>query len=204
MKSPDKTLIEITGTDDLVAGVAVVANLLGVTERRVQQLAESRRSLRRARGSYDLRAVVMAYCEYLRDGFVDPDDKKTEADERTRLLGIKADIAELDRAERQGKLINAEAVRRQDFQLAYILKTNLLSIADRISALVAAEKDSAICHRLIFDEVNGSLQAVIESMDATEIDLAELDINRKAMSDSLTASEGKEVSQETSDTGASD
>ncbi len=156
--------VDITASTDLVAGVAVVSQLLGVTERRVQQLAESRGSLRRARGQYDVRAAVMAYCEFLRDGFVDPDVKKTESDERTRLLTAKADIAELEHAERAGELISAEGVRSQDFQLGHLLKTKLLGIPDRTSALLAAETSARTCHDIQIVEINAALHSVLDGM----------------------------------------
>jgi hypothetical protein len=76
-------------------------------------------------------------------------------------------------------LIDAAETRATDFKLALILRRNLQSLPDRIAALVAAETDIAGCHRLIFGEVNATLEEIIEAMGAEAVDDGELDISRR-------------------------
>jgi len=176
------------------ASVDVVADYLGLTTRRVQQLEKSRGNLRYARGLYDLQGFVRSYCEQLR-----ADDSRARGDgwiEKTRLDKAKASLAELDLAERQGELINADAVHKQDFMLGRILRNNLQTMPDRIAALVAASSDAAECHRLIAGEVHASLEQIVENISSVEIDASELDINRRVSADQLDEA-SDDVSQET-------
>ena len=170
--------IKIAEDGRVQASVDVVADYLGLTPRRVQQLEKSRGNLRYARGLYDLQGFVRSYCDQLR---ADDSVARGEGWEaKVRLDKANAALKELDLAEREGELISAEGVRKQDFTLSRILRNNLLSMADRISALVAAESDAKQCHKMITTEVENSLLGVIANMESAQIDEADLDITRKA------------------------
>jgi phage terminase Nu1 subunit (DNA packaging protein) len=176
--------MSINITDNKVTcSVDVVAQYVGLTARQVQNLEKSRVILRKARGVYDLEASVVGYCNYLR-GNKDASGQGA-TDDQGRLTAAKAGIAELDLSEREGDLIRASGVDKMDFSLGRILRNNLQSIPDRLAALLAAENDGAVCHRMILEEVNKSLESVIKSMGETEIDAGELDITRKTSSQYL-------------------
>ena len=161
-----------------VGSVGVLAAYLGLTEMRIQQLAQDKIIEKLSHGHYDLQQCVSRYCEYIRGVSRGSDSAKAEQIERTRLTRVRADMGELEHAEKVGALIQADVVQRQGFTLAVILKNNLLSIPDRLSAIVAAETDPAEVHDLISAEVRNSLDAVIKSMESTEVDDATLDITR--------------------------
>lgn len=165
-------------TAPAIGSVGVLAAYLGLTEMRIQQLAQEKVIEKLSHGHYDLQQCVSKYCEYIRGVSRGSDSAKAEQIERTRLTKVRADMGELEHAEKVGALIQADVVQRQGFTLAVILKNNLLSIPDRLSAIVAAESDPAEVHDLISAEVRNSLDAVIRSMETTEVDDATLDITR--------------------------
>jgi hypothetical protein len=84
-----------------------------------------------------------------------------------------------------GELLRASVVRRQDFQLGRILRNNLESIPDRISAIVAAESSADLVHDLISREIRDSQDQVIEAMELETVDDAALDITRRNAKEEL-------------------
>ena len=185
--------IKITKAGKVTGAVSDLAAWLGLTSRRIQQLADDGKIKRDARGSYDMKAAILDYVKFLRAGEEASKDRKSEQSQRTRLVAAKADIAELESAERAGSLVNADAVRSQDFTLGLIMRNNLFSMADRIAPLVAAEAKAAECHRLITAEVINALEQIIANMEGAEIDEAELDITRRIAGEYLDAAEPTSV-----------
>lgn len=170
---PDKT-VEINEAGRVGASVDVVADYLGLTARRVQQLEKSRGNLRWARGLYDLQGFVRSYCDYLR-----ADDRSSASSERTRLLAAQAEKTEIEVDEKKGELVSAAAVRAEQFGLMRILRNNLQSMPDRITALVAAEGDPRLVHKLISGEVDRSLRGIIAKLEGEAVDDDVLDVNRR-------------------------
>jgi hypothetical protein len=74
------------------------------------------------------------------------DAARQEKQERTRLLQI-------DIAERTGRLVDAELVRRQSFARARQALDALMAIPDRIAPQLAAETDPHKVHILLGDEL---------------------------------------------------
>ena len=109
------------------------------------------------------------------------------------MTAARATLAELDLLERERVLVDAEAVRGQMFSVNRVLRNNLQSIPDRISAIVAAEANAAACHKLIYNEVIRSLNAAADGLAALQVDEGSADITRRVASKQLADS----VSQET-------
>ncbi len=172
----------------MLVPVAHLAKLFNLTERRCQQLAADGIIPKSERGKYHLVESVIGYVKFLQErAYGKSETLRDSHSERTRLIMHKANLAELEHAERTGALISAEGVYSQDFQIGHILKTNLLSIADRVSAVLAAETCAAACHKVIYDEVNESLLAAVENMHCTDAELTDMDITRRAAAESLNA-----------------
>ena len=180
--------------DDRVVDVHAVADVFGLTDRRVQQLADAGVVPRDDRGMYPLMGAVRGYIRFLQERMRRPANEDEAAD-RARLTAAKADLAELEADEKRGVLIRADAVRQQDFKLARILRNNLQSMPDRIAALVAAEADPTRVHEMIAGEVNQSLERVLDAMEAEQVDDAALDVTRAAAAEYLEAdgSDGEEA-----------
>ncbi|MBI3693743.1 MAG: hypothetical protein HY238_02725 [Acidobacteria bacterium] len=58
-------------------------------------------------------------------------------------------LAKLDYEERSGKLVDAEEVTKAAFDDARVVRDRLLTIADRIASLLAAESDSKKVYNIL-------------------------------------------------------
>lgn len=74
-----------------------------------------------------------------------------------------AELAKLEFEEKSGKLIDADKVRRQAFEIARITRDAVLSIPDRISAELAGITDQATIHSILTKELNNSLQEIVRA-----------------------------------------
>ncbi|WP_395461541.1 hypothetical protein [Wolbachia endosymbiont (group A) of Therophilus tumidulus] len=71
--------------------------------------------------------------------------------ERGRLLEAKAK-AEI------GELISVEEVKTEAFNVARVVRNNLLNIPDRVSALLASMNDTEKIHRTLTEEITNALE----------------------------------------------
>ena len=93
-----------------------LADILGLTERRIQQLAADGAIKRLGRGKYDLIPSIRGYIEFLKE--------LAKADER-KLTKENVKIKEMKREEMQGVLVNAE-------ELDFLLEDLFVNIKTRI------------------------------------------------------------------------
>lgn len=118
--------------------IAVIARLLDLTERRVQQLSREGVIPRAERGRYDLVGSVRGYVRYLRDQAASRDVADIGS-ERTRLVGAKADLAEMEAEVRRGDLLSAALVEEAWIAILARLRSQLLVLPDRLAPLVHEE-----------------------------------------------------------------
>lgn len=179
--------MQIDDDGTIQAGADELGVLLGVSARRVQQMETANIVESIAHGIYDVASSVRGYCEYLRGQTLGTEATKEERTERIRLTKAKAGIAELSHQELLGDLVRRSAIRAQDAALGNILRSNLETIPDRVSAILAAESDQDEVHRILLKENRDSLEAVIEAMGQTNVDTAQLDrarqVAREAVAD---------------------
>ena len=84
------------------------------------------------------------------------------ADSRAVREAFVARLAKLDYEERQGKLVEADKVRLQAFELARKVRDALLAIPDRVASTCAHETSEHEVHKLISDEIVQVLQRLTE------------------------------------------
>jgi len=147
------------------ATVSDLAYLLGLTERRIQQLESDGIVTRLEHGNYDVIESVRAYSEFVRQESRGTVASKEEKDERTKLIRAKRRMQELKTGELEGKLVRTEYLERQDFEIASILSETLQAIPDRIAPLLAAEVDANKCYRLLEGELINARNDCVEKMD---------------------------------------
>jgi hypothetical protein len=70
----------------------------------------------------------------------------------------KARLAKLKADQEEGKLIDAEAIRKEIFATYRTVRDKLRMIPERLARTIAAETDPAVIHRLIQDEIDVALQ----------------------------------------------
>ena len=172
-------MAEIDESGFIRVGCDELGGMLGITGRRVQSLEKSGVVQSIGHGVYDLTVSVRGYIQFTKDTARGSTTTAEEKEQRVRLTKAKAGLAELQHGELTGDLLRRSIVRRQDFQLGRILRNNLESIPDRVSAIAAAEKSADIVHDLISREVRDSLDEIIAAMEQTQIDDAALDVTRR-------------------------
>lgn len=118
-----------------------LAALLGISRTRTSTLARDGVISRIARGRYDTRAAVRAYCENLRfhaaragrPSEASGDELKAE---KLRLTRAQAEKAEAAAALARGDLVKAEEVRREWEGVLRDLRAALLAVPSRVGAVL--------------------------------------------------------------------
>ena len=152
---------------------AVLEDLFGVTERRIQQLVEEGVVVRLAHGKYALRESITSYVTYLRESMQNQPVSDAEKVQRLRHAKYKADMAELDLRERTGELVNRKQERRLAFVLARNLRAAMEHMAVRLAPVMAAESDQHKTHNLMMAEVKSALTATIEANQEISLDFSQ-------------------------------
>lgn len=117
--------------------LAVIARLLDLSERRVQQLSREGVIPKAERGAYDLVGAVRGYVRYLRDLVQKAQGGASDLPtERTRLVKAKADLAELDALQRRGELVPAAETALAWAAVTARLRTRLTALPDKLAPLV--------------------------------------------------------------------
>jgi phage terminase Nu1 subunit (DNA packaging protein) len=153
--------------------ISVIARLLDLSERRVQQLSREGVIPKAERGQYDLIGSVRGYVRYLRDQAVRAQAGAPDyASERARFIRARADLAEMDAEARRGVMIPAGEVEGAWIAVLALLRTRLLALPDRLAPIA---HDQAT----VGDTRNLIRAAIREVLD----DLAQPDIRLDAQAD---------------------
>lgn len=118
--------------------VSTIAKLFGLTERRVQQLAQEGIIPKPEKNQYELVGSVRSYIDYLQQrafgkGAV-PQDTHLE---RARLLKAQADMAEIELAERTGSLVTVERVEADWTDMVAACRAKMLGIPTKTAYQIA-------------------------------------------------------------------
>lgn len=160
--------------------VATIADLLMVSERRVQQLAKEGVIPKAERGRYELAPTVQGYIRYLQERSVHSDATTIDyAAEKARLTKAQADLAEIEVAKARDEVVGVAQLEKNLASLFAEVQINLRNIPGRVvSSLVGVKDERAIKARLT-KEIDQVLQAladasvVIEPSDATAEELVD-------------------------------
>ncbi len=118
--------------------VTTIAKLFGITERRVQQLAQEGIIPKPEKNQYELVGCVRGFINYLQQRAfgkgVAPQDTHLE---RARLLKAQADMAEIELAERTGALVTVERVETDWLEMVTACRAKMLSIPTKTAYQIA-------------------------------------------------------------------
>jgi phage terminase Nu1 subunit (DNA packaging protein) len=114
-----------------------LAQLFGLTARRIRGLAEEGIIPRPRRGEYDLARSIRQYCEYLRASATQGSEELGR--ERVRLLRSRADIAEIERKKLELELIPVADAEMLWSAIIVTVRTRMLALPHRVSAVVPPE-----------------------------------------------------------------
>jgi len=146
--------------------LAVIAKLLDLSERRIQQLSREGVIPKATRGQYDLIGSVRGYVRYLRDQAVSAQAGAPDyAVERARFIRARADLAEMEAQQRRGSLIAADDAEVAWIAVLALLRTRLLSLPDRLAPLVH-EQDSLGGTRNL---LRATLREVLEDLANSDV-----------------------------------
>jgi len=148
--------------------IGVIAKLLDLSERRVQQLAREGVIPKETRGQYDLVGSVQGYVRYLRDQAEKARGGAPDyAAERARFIRARADLAELDAEARRGRLLEAADVEAAWTAVLALLRTRLLALPDGLAPQLHAAGsvgDTRAALRM-------ALRGILEELAETDVEI---------------------------------
>jgi len=146
--------------------LAVIAKLLDLSERRVQQLSREGVIPKATRGHYDLIGSVQGYVRYLRDQAAKAQAGAPDyASERARFIRARADLAEMEAEQKRGSLIAATDVEGAWIAVLALLRTRLLALPDRLAPQLHAEDSPAG----IRDGLRGAMREALQELASTDV-----------------------------------
>ena len=146
----------------------VIAELFNLTERRVDQLAQKKVISKAGRGVFDLGPTVQAYIRYLQglsNGAISADTSELGQrllQAQTEEREAKARMAELDLATMQGRLHDAEHVKKIMSDMIVACRSRMLSIPSKASTVLANMTDTLSISTYLRELVYESLDALSE------------------------------------------
>lgn len=161
-----------------------LATWMRVSLQRLYQLEPQGIVVRVERGLFDLRESLGRYIEYLQRGnrggkkFSEPEppdsqdgDEEGKLDkehEQARLYRAKANIAEMDEAERAGRLYDGEAVALVCNAMLADFRSKILALPNAVAQAVADLTTAEECQEVIEAEIHGALSE-LSNWDPTRI-----------------------------------
>lgn len=141
-------------TDKTEAKTTELASVLGITARRVQQLAQDGTFVAVKRGKFNLAESVQRYIAFLSVRNKAPDDiEKDKLEAEARLKQSKAEMAELELDELKGRMHRSEDVAAMTEDLIFAIRGMLVSLPGRLSVDAAAATSPAEVSKIIRDEI---------------------------------------------------
>ena len=152
--------------------IGVIAKLLDLSERRVQQLSREGVIPKANRGQYELIGSVRGYVQYLREQAAKAQAGAPDyASERARFIRARADLAEIEADEKRGSIIAAEDVEAAWIAVLALLRTRLLALPDRLAPLAHDQSTVADTRNLI----RAAIREVLDDLVETDVQPADLD-----------------------------
>ena len=151
--------------------LAVIAKLLDLSERRVQQLSREGVIPKATRGQYDLVGSVRGYVRYLRDQAVSAQAGAPDyAAERARYIRARADLVEMEANQRRGTLIAADDIEAAWIKVLALLRTRVLALPDRLAPQVHIAANLTEARNLLSVNLREALEDLANSDVQPETD----------------------------------
>lgn len=157
---PDKPT---TATKQNLVDSKIIAQLFGVTTRRVQQLAQEGIISATKQGNankYDLLPTIQRYIKHLSEKATGKEASKKDTETEGRRLEAeadlkrsKADMAALHLKELEGKMHRSEDVEAVMTDLVYTIRSMLMALPGRLAVDVVSTKTAAEASEVIRAEV---------------------------------------------------
>lgn len=185
---------KIKSIDGVTVSASVLGDLIGVTDRRVRQLAEEGVLVRATNGRYILAESIKSYITTLKvqsDINNSQDENELDLDKEKALHEkIKRQQAELKLALMKGEVHKAQDVRKVMTDMLASFKARILNLPSKISPVLVARNDAGFIKDTLMKEVIESLNE-LRDYDAREfygdeyIDFEEVDDEETNSKDSV-------------------
>lgn len=174
--------------------IAIVAKVLNLSERRVQQLVSEGVLPKPVKGKYDLIACVQAYIKYLQErAFGNGAAPQDTHFERARLLRAQADKTELEVDTLRGNLIPIEQVESDWLTMVTSCRARLLAIPSKTALHIVALQEPEEIERFL----KRSMYEALTELAAKEYDdgnpLSEDEAGSEPVLDASTGADSKPV-----------
>jgi len=154
-----------------------IAKLLGISQRRLEQLAKEGTAIRVARGRYDLAKTVKNYIAYLKSQV--PERGSKRYDDETAILATRREMAEIELGERRGDLLARGAIEEIFVEALVMMTQRFDGLGGRLAMDLAGESNPAKIRRLISDEVSAARQGFADGLGRLCRDIEKLADDRK-------------------------
>ena len=148
---------KVENIDSLTVSSAVLADLLGVTDRRVRQLASEGIFTRVSKGRYNLPDSIKTYLNMLKmEKDIVNSHTNGELDleqERAIKVRVERHQAEIKLALMRGEIHKAEDVEQVMVDMLTSFRTRLLNIPPKLAPILAEKKNKAVIQEIINDEL---------------------------------------------------
>lgn len=154
--------------------IGVIARLLDLSERRVQQLSREGVIPKAERGHYDLIGSVRGYVRYLREQALKAQAGAPDyAAERARFIRARADLSEMEAEEKRRSLIAADEIEAAWIAVLALLRTRLLALPDRLAPQAFEQSTVGDTRNLI----RAAIREVLDDLAQPDIELeADIDL----------------------------
>lgn len=135
-----------------------ICKILDLSPQRITQLVNEGIIPRHARGRYELIPVVRGYIAYLRRRAVKGDAPTGDlTSHRTRLTAARADLAEMEKAQMENRLIPAEDISAAWEAMTANMRSKMLAIPSKAAPAVYAAESLNEAKSILKDEINEAL-----------------------------------------------
>lgn len=144
-------------TDDTTVSTTELARVLGLSARRIQQMAQDGTVPPATKGRFRLNDSVQRYITFITGNKISEDEQKTEKARRMAEVSIKAakaTMAKLEASELQGKMHRSEDVRAITEDMANTLRDLLLGLPGRLAVDVTNARSAAEASVIIKEAVH--------------------------------------------------
>jgi len=148
-------------TDDTTVSTTELARVLGLSARRIQQMAQDGTVPPATKGRFRLNDSVQRYITFITGNKLSEDEQKTEKARRlaeVQIKAAKASVAKLEASELQGKMHRSEDVQAITEDMANSMRELLLGLPGRLAVDVANARSAAETAVIIKEAVHGIMR----------------------------------------------
>jgi len=156
----------IDNIDITIVNSITLADLFGITDRRVRQLADEGVFQSISRGKYEMRDCIRKYCVYLRAA-AESCTAKTEIKINYDTEKALHEKAKREKAELQLKVMKGDLHRSEDIEFVMVdmiakAKTKLLALPSKLAPMVLNRSDMSMVQGLLQMQVEEALNELAD------------------------------------------